>query len=140
MAIDTRDDSYRVSTDDIEGAVKDLLSILARLSIGFTHSEYEIQAMLADLLTEHGINHQKEYRLGPRNRIDFYTDQGIGIEVKRGRPNKAQLLRQLERYTSFKEIRAVVLVLDRNVNIPSEIKGKSCIVFGLNRLWGVALG
>ncbi len=86
------------------------------------------------------ISFEKEYRLAPRNRIDFFIDGGIGLEVKRGKPNKTRVTKQLQRYASFEDIKAIVLVVDRTVDIPNEINGKKCILFGLNRLWGVALG
>lgn len=124
---------------DIAEAIKEILSALGRIRIGVTNSEFEIQQLIDEVLDEQGISYTKEYKLAPRNRIDFFIDSGIGIEVKRGKPNKTQVVRQLERYTSFDEIRAVILVVDRNVSIPDKIKGKRCILFGLNRLWGVAL-
>ncbi|HZK34273.1 MAG TPA: hypothetical protein VFD33_03050 [Bacillota bacterium] len=127
------------SKADISEEIEEILSVLRRIRIGVTDSEFEIQDLIDDLMTKHEISYEKEYRLAARNRIDFFTDSGIGIEVKRGKPNKRQVLKQLERYTSFDEMRAIILVVDRNVNIPDQIKGKRCVLFGLNRLWGVAL-
>ena len=116
-----------------------VLAALRELRIGVIPDEYKIQELIEDLLLRHEIPFQKEYRLAPRNRIDFYIEGGIGLEVKRGKPNRAQVTKQLQRYASFEEIRTVILVVDRNVNIPDSIRGKKCILFGLNRLWGVAL-
>jgi hypothetical protein len=92
-----------------------------------------------ELLQEAGISFKKEYSPAPRNRIDFLVDGGIGIEVKKGKPNRTQVCAQLERYAAFDCIRAIILVVERSVNIPREVKGKQCVLFGLNRLWGVAL-
>ena len=40
---------------------------------------------------------------------------------------------------SFDEIKAVILVVERNVYLPAYFNRKPCVLFGLNRLWGVAL-
>jgi hypothetical protein len=119
--------------------VEKVLAALRELRIGVIQDEYRIQELIEELLIEHDIPYKKEYRLAPRNRIDFFIEGGIGLEVKRGKPNRTLVTKQLQRYASFEEIRTIILVVDRNVNIPSRISGKECILFGLNRLWGVAL-
>ncbi len=124
---------------ELAGQVDRVLAALRELRIGVTPDEYKIQELIADALARKDIPFQKEYRLAPRNRIDFYIEDGIGLEVKRGKPNRSAVTGQLERYASFEEIRAVILVVERNVNIPGRIMDKPCILFGLNRLWGVAL-
>lgn len=118
---------------------EEVLAALRQLRIGMIRDEYDIQQLIEEALIAHGIPYKKEYRLAPRNRIDFYIEGGIGLEVKRGKPNSTLVTRQLQRYASFEEIQTIILVVDRNVNIPDSISGKKCILFGLNRLWGVAL-
>jgi hypothetical protein len=129
-----------LGNSDIDISIKNILSVLGELRIGISSDEFQIQSMVEQALLDHQISFEKEYRLAPGNRIDFYIDSGIGLEVKRGKPNKTQVTKQLQRYASFEEIKAIVLVVDRKVTIPNEIVGKKCILFGLNRLWGVALG
>jgi hypothetical protein len=119
--------------------VEEVLAALRQLRIGVIRDEYRIQQLIEESLIKHGIPYKKEYCLAPRNRIDFYIEGGIGLEVKRGKPNSTRVTKQLERYAAFEEIRTIILVVDRSVNIPSSISGKKCILFGLNRLWGVAL-
>jgi hypothetical protein len=116
-----------------------ILSALRELRIGVVQNEYIIQDLIEESFIKHDIPFQKEYRLAPRNRIDFLIEGGIGVEVKRGKPNRTAVTKQLERYASFEEIKTIILVVERNVNIPNTIMGKKCILFGLNRLWGVAL-
>jgi hypothetical protein len=124
---------------DIDVLIENILSSLGELRIGISSDEFQIQSMVEQALLEHQISFEKEYRLAPRNRIDFFIDGGIGLEVKRGKPNKTQVTKQLQRYATSEEIKAIVLVVDRTVAIPNEINGKKCILFGLNRLWGVSL-
>lgn len=116
-----------------------VLDSLRKLRISPVTEEFELQDKIAEALKQSNISFIKEYRIAPKNRIDFLVEGGIGIEVKKGKPNRYQTTRQLERYTSFEEIHAIIVVVERNLNIPDEINGKKCISFGLNRLWGVAL-
>jgi hypothetical protein len=123
----------------LEDAIDRVIRALRKMRIGIVPDEYAIQEMIEELLSEHEIPFVKEYRLAPRNRIDFMTEGGIGIEVKRGKPNRTMVMKQLMRYASFDEVKAVILVVDKNVTIPDTVMGKRCMLFGLNRLWGVAL-
>jgi hypothetical protein len=116
-----------------------VLQALRKIRINVIYEEFRLQEMIAEKLTEASLEFKKEYKLAARNRIDFLVDGGIGIEVKKGRPNRTQVLKQLERYAAFEEISAVILVVERNVYIPDIVNSKRCILFGLNRLWGVAL-
>lgn len=116
-----------------------VLKALSGLRINPISEEYELQDKIAAALTAVGISFIKEYKLGPRSRVDFMTGGGTAIEVKKGKPNKRQVIQQLERYTAFEEVEGIILVVERNLDIPKELNGKPCISFGLNKLWGIAL-
>jgi len=115
-----------------------LTRALSALRIPLAESEYQLHEWIAAALSSGGFVIQHEAVLGPRCRIDFLAD-GIGIEVKRGKPQKAALLKQCSRYMASQKVEALILVLDTSVKLPGEINGKPLIVFGLNRLWGIAL-
>lgn len=115
-----------------------LTRALSGLRIPFTDSEYQLHDCIAAALTSGGFVVQHEVSLGPRCRIDFLVD-GVGIEVKRGKPQKAALIRQCGRYIASGRLEALILVLDTSINLPGEMDGVPLITFGLNRLWGIAL-
>lgn len=115
------------------------LTALKQLRVNVVDDEYELQNKISAQLQEAGIGFKKEFYLGPRNRVDFMVDGGIAIEVKKGKPNKQQVVNQIIRYTRFEEVKAVVLIVETSLEIPGEINGKECISFGLNKLWGIAL-
>ncbi|MCG8400084.1 MAG: hypothetical protein MJA84_00640 [Firmicutes bacterium] len=123
----------------IPGQIKKVLIALEGIRTNIVMDEYSLQEMIAQKLTQAGIPFSKEHRLGPRNRIDFLTAGGVGIEVKKGKPYKRQVIGQLNRYAENPEITVIVLVVERNLDIPKEINGKPCFSFGLNKLWGIAL-
>ena len=119
--------------------IQDILKALRELRVNVVIEEFSLQTSIAEILQKNSFTFKKEYRLAPRTRIDFLLQGGLGIEVKKGRPNSKQVMRQLERYTAFEDIKAIILIVERNVNMPSMLNGKKCFIFGLNRLWGVAL-
>lgn len=89
-------------------------------------------------LDAHGIPYHHEYKLAPRNRIDFLAAGGIGIEVKKGKPYSEEVNRQLQRYTAFEEVNGIILVIERYQDVPEEFNGKPCRSIGLRKLWGIA--
>lgn len=129
---------FNVSQDTMKQIVN-LRSIIETLRISNIPEEYDLQRIIAEALEQAHVAYIKEYKLGPRNRIDFFVD-GIGIEIKKGKPNRVAVQNQLYRYADFDEIHGIILVVERNVvGIPSEINLKPCYVIGLNRLWGIAI-
>jgi len=117
----------------------DVIRALSSIRTSVVEDEYKLHDTLAKHLAAAGIPFEREYRLGPRNRIDFYIPGGTGIEVKKGKPAKAQVIDQLDRYTRFEKLTAIIFVIERSMDIPAELNGKTCICFPLNKLWGVAL-
>jgi hypothetical protein len=111
---------------------------LLKLRAPFCQGEYDLHALVADAFKEAGIPFLHEERLGPRCRIDFLAGT-VGIEVKKGRPERKQLLRQMERYALSSRIEALVVVVERAADLPGEISGKPCVTLSMNRLWGIAL-
>lgn len=115
-----------------------LTRTLSSLRIPLIVNEYQLHDCIAAALCSGGFVIQHEAVLGSRCRIDFLVD-GIGIEVKRGKPQKAALIRQCDRYLASDKIEALILVLDTSASMPGELHGKPLITFGLNKLWGIAL-
>jgi hypothetical protein len=119
--------------------LQEVLNALSTLRVSVVDDEYQLQNAIADTLTSKGISFAKEYKLGPRNRVDFMVDGGICLEVKKGKPYRAHVLKLLERYAASSKVTAIILAIERNMDLPKEVNGKPCISFGLNKLWGIAL-
>ena len=100
--------------------------------------EYDLHALTAAALQDAGIEFEHEARLAPRCRIDFLAE-GIGIELKRGRPEASAVLRQLTRYAQSERVEALVLVTERGCPMPVTVASKRLAVVSLQRLWGLAL-
>ena len=102
-------------------------------------NEYALQHAVAEALTAAGVEYQKEYLLGPHARIDFLCAGGVGIEIKRAKPYAPKVREQAARYLISPELNSLIVVVERSLRLPKVIAGKPVAVFGLNRLWGVAL-
>ncbi len=111
---------------------------LSALRIPFSQNEYQLHEWIAAALRDGGFVVQHEVSLAPRCRIDFLIDS-VGIEVKRGKPQKSALIQQCTRYLQSEKLEGLIVVLDTSISLPKEIEGKPVIVFGLNKLWGIAL-
>lgn len=122
-------------------AVDRVVAALSNLRIvAPVRSEHDLQSEVARYLDARGIRHRREHVLGPRNRIDFLTSDGIGIELKKGKPNSVRLADQVRRYAEHDEVRAVVIVVERNIiQHEREANGKPVRYVGLARHWGVAV-
>lgn len=83
-----------------------------------------IEAVLAPI--------QREYRLGS-GRIDFMLD-GVGIEVKIHGSAKS-IHRQLTRYCTFEDVKALILVTSKSMGLPPGINGKPIYYFSVGRSW-----
>ena len=101
-------------------------------------AEEELHAQVAQALRAAGIGAAHEVRLAPRCRIDFMAG-GIGIEIKKKRPERAKLIAQLARYAACPQVRALIVVAPRGVNLPRRIGGKMVTMLALERLWGISL-
>ena len=122
----------------IERELRRVADALASVRMPAQPEEYDIHAAVADALSAAGLAFIHEYRLGPRNRIDFLVGR-VGIEVKKGRPASSDLTRQLRRYLAADALDGLIVVTQRVTAVPGVICGKPVMLVSLNRLWGVAL-
>lgn len=101
--------------------------------------ESDIQEKLHEALILGGFPQaEREVKFAKGCRADIWVD-GIVIEVKKKRPDRAAVATQLYRYARQENVRGVILVLEKSILLPEEIEGKRIAVLSLNALWGVAL-
>jgi len=115
-----------------------VLDALRELRSPFALYETDLHQMVAKRLTDAGLVFVHEARLGPGCRIDYLVGQ-IGIEIKKGKPDAAQLKRQLMRYAACEGIDALIVISPRSAALPRSVLGKPVVGIVLNQLWGVAL-
>lgn len=125
---------YNTGMPELEAVLEALRSIRAPRTV----TEYDLHALVAEALASHGLLYRHEAKLAPRRRIDILCGC-VGVEIKRGRPSPAPLLRQLTGYAQSEEIQALVLVADHPPRLPGQVAGKPLAAVSLQRLWGIAL-
>lgn len=118
--------------------IERICAALSALRIPVAPEERLLHEMIASALARADIAAKHEAAIAPRCRIDFLAGR-VGIEVKRGRLSSARLRAQAARYLASPELSALILVTTDAALLPESICGKPVVVFGLNRLWGVAL-
>ena len=111
---------------------------LTTLRAPLQQGEYDLHRLVMDTLGGAGIPWTHEVRLAARCRIDLMCG-GVGIEIKRGKVEKARVLEQLRRYAACPQVEALILVTEKTVPVPHAILGKPVRLICLNRLWGIAL-
>ena len=115
-----------------------VLAALCALRAPRTTNEYDLHRLVAEAFKAAGLPCAHEYRLAPHRRIDFFVG-GVGVEIKKGRPNARDLLKQVERYLACDELSEIIVVTQKVTPLPARVLGKRVTCIPLNRLWGVAL-
>jgi len=111
---------------------------ICSIRCGAADTEEALHAQVLSALCDAGFAPVHEARLAPRCRIDFLVED-LGIEVKKSRPNPAQLRGQLARYAVCGQIAQLLVIAPRGVNLPKTIGGKPVFQIALERLWGISL-
>lgn len=120
--------------------IEAVLASLRKLRVRNIGVEHALQRGIAGRFDADGISYSKEHKLGARNRIDFLIPGGVGVEVKKGKPNSAEVQAQVERYCGFAAVTELVLVVERSVfEYKQSANGKPVHYIALNKLWGISL-
>ncbi len=115
-----------------------VLSALREIRLPYALYEMDIHWHVRQALEAAGIPFTHEAKLSKGCRIDYLAG-GVGIEIKKGKPNPKRLMAQLERYLASDALHSIVVVGWHSVRIPPEINGKRAEQVALSQLWGISL-
>ena len=115
-----------------------IIDAISALRAPLQQGEYDLHRLVMDALDAGDIPWEHEVKLAPRCRIDLMCG-GVGIEVKRGKVDRARLLTQLRKYAACEQVQGLILVTEMTVALPHTFFGKPVRLVCLNRLWGIAL-
>ena len=115
-----------------------IIDAISALRAPLQQEEYDLHRLVMDALDAASIPWEHEVKLAPRCRIDLMCGS-VGIEVKRGKVDRARLLTQLRKYAACDQVQGLILVTEKTVALPHTIYGKPVRLVCLNRLWGIAL-
>ena len=116
-----------------------VISALSQVRISMRMDEEFIHRQIMNAFDRHNIKYEHEYKLIPHKRFDFYLDGGLVIEVKKEKPSKITLLNQLNRYTKSEKVKAIIVVLEKSMDLPNSLNEKPIFTVSLNCNWGVAI-
>ena len=117
-----------------------VLSALAAIRAPQAQDEYDLHGLTADALQEADILFRHEAPLAPRCRIDFLCDT-VGIEIKRGKPDRIPVEKQLRRYAETGKLTALILLSEKVLpSLPGFVCGIPVYPVSLYKLWGIATG
>jgi hypothetical protein len=87
-------------------------------------SEEIFQRGVAAVLTHHGVEFQREFRLSPNDRVDFLVGR-VAIEMKTEGAINA-VMRQLQRYAQYEAVSEIILLTSRTrlCSMPKTLSGK----------------
>ena len=114
-----------------------ILNALRTIRAPLATDEYDLHLLAREALARQGIACVHEAVLAPRCRIDILCGR-IGIEIKRGKPTRSSLARQLLRYVQTGTLDAVIVVSEQSVDLPERLDGVPVYTIGLFKLWGIA--
>ncbi|MCE5344559.1 MAG: hypothetical protein LLF96_13390 [Eubacteriales bacterium] len=115
-----------------------VLEALRAMRPPFAPYEADLHQLIARRLSECGYAYQHEASLAAGCRIDYLVGD-VGIEIKKGKPRPAELLRQLTRYAQCDGIQSLIVLTWRSVKLPEKLLGKPVRTLTLSQLWGVSL-
>jgi len=115
-----------------------VLSAISAIRCPAVCEENALHAMVLQALDCAGLEPRHEVTIAPRCRIDVMCG-GIGIEIKKSRPQPAGLRAQLARYAACDTVEQLVVIAPHGVNLPKRIGGKRVTMVALERLWGIWL-
>ena len=116
----------------------EVLTALSSIRSPRTEDEYDLHGLVAEALQNAGIDFRHEAPLAPRCRIDFLCES-VGVEIKRGRPDKDAVEKQLRRYADTGKLTALILVSEKSLPaLPGFLSGIPVYPVSLQKLWGVS--
>lgn len=126
--------------DRVGETARRVIGVLEGLRFDPCLLESEIHDAIAGDLTLKGIEFEREVEIGPRCRIDFLCEGGVGIEVKKGKVGSTVLGEQAARYCACESVAALILAVEDNAFSSIHISnGKTVYYVGLSMNWGIAL-
>lgn len=111
--------------DDTDHTLRALRSLLRNVRCSLS-SERLAQDRIEKHLLDMGIPYEREWTLGPGEKIDFFLSRsGVGLEVKVTKKwSRREVARQCERYLATDSLKGLLLVTGKAQALPETLSGK----------------
>jgi hypothetical protein len=97
-------------------------------------SEKRAQSGVEQVLTEAGIDFDREEPLTATDIVDFFVD-GVALELKLRGARKKEVYRQLCRYAHNPRVETILLASNMSMGLPAQIEGKDAYFVKLGEAW-----
>ena len=97
-------------------------------------SEKRAQADVEQVLTQAGIDFDREVPLTESDIIDFMVED-VGIELKLKGTRKKEVYRQLCRYARHPRVGSLILASNLSMGLPAQVEGKDTFFVRLGEAW-----
>lgn len=89
-----------------------------------------LQEDVEAMFSQRSVAFEREFVLGPGERVDFLVDGRIAVELKI-KCSARVMMRQLQRYAAHEVVEFLILVTAAAASMPRELNGKPVIVVNL---------
>lgn len=120
-------------TAKLAEALRKALGAELRKQRSAARDEVKLHGVIAAALRTVGVSFTQEHRLDAKDRLDFFVDGGICIEVKKTAAGEAAL-RQMGRYLDHPEVTGAIGIAMRWDTLPVAFRGKPVSTIELWRL------
>lgn len=121
--------------DDVLRIASDIVRLIRRCRLDLS-TEKHLQMGVEAAFTESGIAFEREKRLTSNDIPDFFVAGGVVVECKmRNKSRKIAIYKQLCRYATHPEVKAIVLASNVSMGLPPEIDGKPVFTASLSAGW-----
>ena len=126
------------SAENAKENISVIENALRVLLVPATPGEYDLHALISCALDNANLSYVHEAKIEKGCRADFMVGN-ICVEVKKSKPDKNTLLKQVTRYLSADAVHGILVVMQKSVPLPPVIMNKPVRVLSLDKLWGVSL-
>lgn len=126
------------SAENAKENISVIENALRVLLVPATPGEYDLHALISCALENANLSYVHEAIIEKGCRADFMVGN-ICVEVKKSKPDKNTLLKQVTRYLSADAVYGILVVMQKSVPLPPVIMNKPVRVLSLDKLWGVSL-
>jgi len=126
------------SAENAKENISVIENALRVLLVPATPGEYDLHALISCALDNANLSYVHEAKIEKGCRADFMVGN-ICVEVKKSKPDKNTLLKQVTRYLSADAVHGILIVMQKSVPLPPVIMNKPVRVLSLDKLWGVSL-
>lgn len=124
----------------VDTLLNEVIDLISDIKLDPVRRESCVVDIVEKSLRAKGINVDREVVVAKGSRVDLLTEDGVAIEMKKGKPNTRLVAKQIQRYAGSDKVRAIILVSERGlISHLNEANGKPVRYVALSHNWGLTI-